>query len=740
MKFLATVYSIELLKTFAERAVQNLLYDQFTNVTGDQYAAQFTSETAYRDQLTPTAINNVIYRIRDLIDTSVSILAPGKDEARSAAKNLLYNKNYYREEISTLATAQFGTGAWTYDTFIEGLVDDVVHDLITTDVDTSVSAYTITLSASTGAFAVGETVTSSGGGTATVLEWDAEDEILYVGAFTGTAWVAADTLTAPSTATGTIATSGVSSAYDWYSSPANVKILSKARTITSNIAGQVPGTNLFTNPEAFAANWQVNSNGGVDSLLITNNNIAAPDSTVTAEKFYAANNNGGVHDTFRDYNLTAFETFDSDTVKFDSGSETFDTGAVGIDATQTFTYSVFFKSAGSQSVRFKITLDPGNASEQNIFFDLNLNAGTTGSLFIPQGGLTGDAYGAVPYGDGWYRAYITTTFGFGFSTLRASVTVNSATGANNWTGDGAVGAYFWGAKLNKGALDPYLAVSGEIFYADTEYNIKKYAIDLLEGFMGQALDNTLTSPSTNAGFYSFYDSTAASDYTKATIQRFIRYGLNVIREQLNSDSYYTTLTQVTGISLVAKTYGIRDIPVGIAGGLQSSDYIYGLNSDSYAELESISLNEAKIVQVYKRFRIDGTITDGPFIMGEVVTKQGAPSVTGVVYGFHEDANYKYLDVRVTAGPWAVTDNLVGATNSTTAQISAEEDRLHVIDLKGEFSNDIPFKGYTSGETAQPTGFLKTQKAVTSNVGGTLTVDTETLLGSFEDISCLSRIV
>ena len=730
-ELLATIYSIELLKTFAERAVQNLLYDQFTNVTGNQYAAQFTSETAYRDQLTPTAINNVIYRIRDLVDTSVSILAPGKDEARSAAKNLLYNKNYYREEISTLATAQFGTGAWTYDTFIDGLVDDIVHDLITTDVDTSVSAYTITLSASTGAFVVGETVTSSGGGTATVLEWDAEDEILYVGAFTGTAWAAADTLTAPSTATGTIATSGVSSAYDWYSSPANVKILSKARTITSNIAGQVPGTNLFTNPEAFAANWQVNSNGGVDSLLITNNNIAAPDSTVTAEKFYAANNNGGVHDTFRDYNLTAFETFDSDTVKFDSGSETFDTGAVGIDATQTFTYSVFFKSAGSQSVRFKITLDPGTASEQNIFFDLNLNAGTTGSLFIPQGGLTGDAYGAVPYGNGWYRAYITTTFGFGFSTLRASVTVNSATGANNWTGDGAVGAYFWGAKLNKGALDPYLAVSGEIFYADTEYNIKKYAIDLLEGFMGQALDNTLTSPSTNAGFYSFYDSTAASDYTKATIQRFIRYGLNVIREQLNVDSYYTTLTQVTGISLVAKTYGIRDIPVGIAGGLQSSDYIYGLNSDSYAELESISLNEAKIVQVYKRFRIDGTITDGPFIMGEVVTKQGAPSVTGVVYGFHEDANYKYLDVRVTAGPWAVTDTLVGATNSTTAQISAEEDRLHVIDLKGEFTNNIPFKGYTSGQTAQPTGFLKTQAAVTSNVGGTLTVDTETLLGSFE---------
>ena len=733
-ELLATIYSIELLKTFAERAVQNLLYDQFAAVTGDQYAAQFTSQTAYRDVLTPTAINNVIYRIRDLVDTSVAILAPGKDEARSAAKNLLYNKNYYKEEISTQAIAQFGVGAWTYDTFVEGLVDDIVHDLITTDVDVSVSAYTITLSASTGAFVVGETVTSSGGGTATVLDWDAEDEILYVGAFTGTAWAAADTLSAPSSATGTIATSGVSSAYDWYTSPANVKILAKARTITSNIAGQISGINLFTNPEAFAANWQVNDLGGVDSLLITNNSIAAPDATVTAEKFFAANSNGGVHDTFRDYSLTAFETFDSGTVKFDTSNETFDTGSAGIDATQTFTYSVFFKTAGSQSVRFQLTLDPGAASEQNIFFDLNLNAGTTGSLFIPQGGITGDAFGAVPYGDGWYRAYITTTFGFGFSTLRSSVIVNSATGANNWTGDGSVGAYLWGAKLNKGALDPYTAVSGEIFYADTEYNIKNYAINLLEGFMGQALDGTLTSPSTSAGFYSYYDATKAGDYTKATIQRSIRYGLNIIREQLTTDSYYTTLIQVNGISLVAKTYGVRDIPVGIAGGLQGSDYIYGLNSDSYAELEGITVNEAKVVQVYKRFRIDGTITDGPFIMGEVVTKQGAPSVTGVVYGFHEDANYKYLDVRVTAGPWAVTDTLVGATNSTTAQISAEEDRLHVIDLKGDFANDIPFKGYTSGNSATPTGFLKTQAAVTSNAGGTLTVDTPSLLGSFEKTS------
>ena len=88
-------------------------------------------------------------------------------------------------------------------------------------------------------------------------------------------------------------------------------------------------------------------------------------------------------------------------------------------------------------------------------------------------------------------------------------------------GDGVeigTGVYFWGAKLNKGAVDPYTAVGGQIFYANTEYNIKNYTIDLLEGYMGQALDGTLTSPSPNAGFYSYYDSTAASDYAKISIQ------------------------------------------------------------------------------------------------------------------------------------------------------------------------------------------------------------------------------
>jgi hypothetical protein len=259
-------------------------------------------------------------------------------------------------------------------------------------------------------------------------------------------------------------------------------------------------------------------------------------------------------------------------------------------------------------------------------------------------------------------------------------------------------------------------------------------MDGLEDYMSKALNNTLTSPSTNAGFYKFYDATIASSYTKATIDSFIRYQLNIIRNQLDNSNYYVDITSNNAISVPTKTYGTRDIPVGIGGGISGSEYFYGLQSDVYGEVEKLSLNEGKIVKVYKRFRIDGDITDGPFTMNESVFKQGSPSVTGVVYGFYEDENYKYLDVEITAGPWAITDTIIGSLNSTSAQISAIENRIHIIDLIGNFTEDIPFRGYTSTETATPTGFLKIEAAVTSNVGGTLTVDTEGLTGQFETTS------
>ena len=40
-----------------------------------------------------------------------------------------------------------------------------------------------------------------------------------------------------------------------------------------------------------------------------------------------------------------------------------------------------------------------------------------------------------------------------------------------------------------------MAVSGETFYANNDFNIKNYILDAIEGYYEQALDQTLTAPS-----------------------------------------------------------------------------------------------------------------------------------------------------------------------------------------------------------------------------------------------------
>ena len=149
----------------------------------------------------------------------------------------------------------------------------------------------------------------------------------------------------------------VGSGYDWYNKPTNIQTIVHARTLTSNITGQIAGANLFSNPEAIASDWTATE------ATITNNSIAAPDLTITSEKIVPSTNTA-LHTLNRDFSLTAFETFDSGVVKFDTTNETFDTGSISADANQQFTFSAFIKAGGYTSVRFQMSLDEGTSAVQ----------------------------------------------------------------------------------------------------------------------------------------------------------------------------------------------------------------------------------------------------------------------------------------------------------------------------------------------------------------------------------------
>ena len=753
-QLLATIYAFEKVKFLGTKAINNLIVSDPGLVAGpDDYVPLYSNETPYQDftitdsngdaQYTSADCANVISAYETLWDLIVDTLTPSDVQGRTSGRMALFNRYYYLDEISYQVDQQWGAGSWVYDDFVNTVVDDVVHDLAITDTSsanvlTTAQAIDYFVTAGYGEFQVGDTVTCAVNGnpvaTGLVLEafsgsYPVPYRELIIGNITGTWTTANARITGPGVTYPGGAyflnngpnPGGLSATFDYIKDISNIQTLLTARNITSTIEGQVAGPNLWTNPEALNFSWSQYLVGNIP------NYVFSPDGIQNAEVYYSFTN-FGQHLVYRDYALTAFETWDSGTTRFDNGIETFDTGAA--EGTQQFTFSVFIKRYGTNNfARLGFNID---YFTHTAFFDINLLDGTVGNVFNSYA-IQVDDYGAIPAGNDWYRVYFTITIGKGFSVLRSEIWTRNYLGSLFYAGNSNSGMILWGAKLAQGPLDPYASQGGNTYYSDEEYNIKTFALDLLEQFMTNALTQTLVNP-TQGGAFAYTDAALAAQYTPNVTKVVFRHLIDIIRNQLEDDSSYTNLTSISGITIPSSTYGTRNIPVPLGGGLVQSDYMYALRSDTFAEINSVSLNEGKIVKVFKRFRIEGEITDGPFTMNEIVSKQGDPTTTGVVYGFFEDENFAYVDIEVTAGTWGLLDVIVGADNGTTASIGAIEDRVQINALTGDFENNVTWLGYTSEETGQTVDFIKATAAVTSNVGGRLTVDTETLEGSFETTS------
>ena len=839
-ELLATVYSIEQLKLVGEYAIRDALYQFNTGVTTPtEYYALYTDELPVNDSLVISDINKVINKFDELVDLALNYLAPGKLVARETAKNLLYNRNYYLSEATNLVDTQFGSNTWTteYTTFLDQILNDTVHDIVTTNTLDKKTVMYITVNSASSNFTIGETVTGgTTNATGKVLEWSADDQALYVEVYTGTFNNASETLTG-STSSFAPAINAAPVSVDYYNNLGNVKTLRSLTSLRSNISGTLPGTNLWLNPEQYATNWTtattVSGTETTGTGAFVNDTVAAPDDTQTADKISFSDSATGTRSIFRSYNLTSFATFDTTNLKFDTTNETFDTGSPSnAEDKQRYTVSSFVKAENSAGIRYKAIIGRGTSAEQSLFFDLDFsngqtstsifrspsgslemsngeiilftadvsndsqtstanrepgtytftsvtsqNSGSTGTLsewevIVDQayntsvrmisggtGFTSGDTirltvgpengngqvddivitvdttrgdFGVTPYGNGWFRVYIDTAFGYGFPSIDAEIIVKSSSGAQNYDASVANsnGIYVWGAKLTKSALDPYQAQSGEIFYSDIDFNIRNYTLDLLRVYFRQAIVDGLTDPGATSGLQKIYFTPTVS-VSEFSIRRFGDNIIDLYKAQLLNNNYYLSVAQINGIVTPTKDYGVRDIPAGMRGGVVDGESFYAELSNNYGTIESKVETTGKVVQVYKRFRIDGDITDGPFTMGESVSKVGDATTTGVVYSFTSDENYKYLDVRVTAGTWAALDQVVGAENSTTATINVIEDRLHIIDLTGEFIDSVPFKGYTSAATATPTSFINNSAAVITNNTGTLVVDTDSLVGTFD---------
>ena len=113
------------------------------------------------------------------------------------AKNLLYNRNYYLSEATNLVNTQFGSNTWTTEyTTLDQILNDTVHDIVTTNTLDKKTVMYITVNSASSNFTIGETVTGgTTNATGKVLEWSADDQALYAEVYTGTFNNVSETLT-----------------------------------------------------------------------------------------------------------------------------------------------------------------------------------------------------------------------------------------------------------------------------------------------------------------------------------------------------------------------------------------------------------------------------------------------------------------------------------------------------------------------------------------------------------------
>ena len=173
--------------------------------------------------------------------------------------------------------------------------------------------------------------------------------------------------------------------------------------------------NLLTYSEQFNdASWLKNNSS------ISQNSIAAPDGTITADKF-VENNTNTQHFVY----------------KSRTGSN------------ETVTLSVFAKAAE----RSKIWLQFSNFSTVavNVAFTLT-GSGTVSNLSGNNADYTNNSASIISYPNGWYRCILTTTKGSVNTTNNPTISVGDSTSSLSYLGDGTSGIYIWGGQLENGSV------------------------------------------------------------------------------------------------------------------------------------------------------------------------------------------------------------------------------------------------------------------------------------------------
>ena len=191
----------------------------------------------------------------------------------------------------------------------------------------------------------------------------------------------------------------------------------------------------------------------------------------------------------------------------------------------------------------------------------------------------------------------------------------------------------------------------------------------------------------------------------------------------------------SGIHRKTTTYGTRDVDNPISGGFNLADVVVGTTSNASSEIVRTRNNEAEIVKMYRRYAI--RVATGRFTVGERVQVQGAGSNYGIVLqtstltGDNSDEGWIYVE-NIT-GSFSATQVLEGVDSGETAElVGTGTDRMLINIDRGAFANGEIIFNKGNGAEATIVSYENSAGSLTSNLGGRITIDIETLQDNFID--------
>lgn len=184
----------------------------------------------------------------------------------------------------------------------------------------------------------------------------------------------------------------------------------------------------------------------------------------------------------------------------------------------------------------------------------------------------------------------------------------------------------------------------------------------------------------------------------------------------------------TGIVRIPTTYGDRDIPTPISGGIQAADVFYGTNTDAYAEVIRVQDNLARVHYKIKHITFTHTTPEQKFFNNETVVVQGATANTGTILATDGET---YAKVIVNGGAFSNGDTIEGLESGAQGNVNTDpNDRILVNFKKGEFiATDLFFSKQSTG-AANALIVRNNDGALTDNQNGRVTFDIETVSGEF----------